>query len=43
MTPRRLQRIVIADKSFFDLLPQFQIGEKRISDWGSGGMDLVLG
>jgi taurine dioxygenase len=42
MTPRRLQRIVIADKSFFDLLPQFKIGEKRIRDWGSGGKELVL-
>lgn len=42
MTPRKLQRIVIADKSFFDLLPQFQVGDKRISAWGSGGKELVL-
>lgn len=42
MTPRKLQRIVIADKSFFDLLPQFQVGDKRISEWGSGGKELVL-
>jgi len=42
MTPRRLQRIVVADKSFFDLLPQFEVGDKRISAWGSGGKQLVL-
>jgi Probable taurine catabolism dioxygenase len=42
MTPRKLQRIVIADKSFFDLLPQFQVGDRRISAWGSGGKELVL-
>lgn len=42
MTPRRLQRIVIADKSFFDLLPQFKVGDKRINAWGSGGKELVL-
>jgi len=42
MTPRKLQRIVIADKSFFDLLPQFQVGDARISAWGSGGKELVL-
>jgi taurine dioxygenase len=42
MTPRRLQRIVVADKSFFDLLPQFQVGDERISAWGSGDKQLVL-
>lgn len=42
MTPRRLQRIVIADKSFFDLLPQFKVGDTRISAWGSGNKELVL-
>ena len=42
MNPRRLQRIVIADKSFFDLLPQFQVGDERISAWGSGDKELVL-
>jgi len=42
MTPRRLQRIVIADKSFFELLPQFAVGDERISAWGSGDKELVL-
>ena len=42
MTPRRLQRIVVADKSFFDLLPQFKVGDERISAWGSGDQQLVL-
>ena len=42
MTPRRLQRIVVADKSFFDLLPQFKVGDERISAWGSGNKQLVL-
>jgi taurine dioxygenase len=42
VTPRRLQRIVVADKSFFDLLPQFKVGDKRISAWGSGNKQLVL-
>ncbi len=42
MTPRRLQRIVVADKSFFDLLPQFAVGDARISAWGSGGKELAL-
>lgn len=43
MTPRKLQRIVIADKSFFDLLPQFAVGDTRIKAWGSGGKELALG
>ena len=42
MHPRRLQRIVIADKSFFELLPQFKVGDEKISAWGSGGKELVL-
>lgn len=42
MTPRRLQRIVVADKSFFDLLPQFNVGDQRIKAWGSGGKELLL-
>jgi len=42
MTPRRLQRIVVADKSFFDLLPQFAVGDARINAWGSGGKELAL-
>lgn len=36
MTPRKLQRIVIADKSFFDLLPQFKVGDSNIDTWASG-------
>ena len=42
MCPRKPQRIVIADKSFFDLLPQFTVGDAKISAWGSGGKELVL-
>jgi len=42
MTPRRLQRVVIADKSFFDLLPQFNVEDDKISAWGSGDKELVL-
>jgi taurine dioxygenase len=42
MTPRKLQRIVVADKSFFDLLPQFQVGDARIADWGSGTREFEL-
>lgn len=36
MIPRRLQRVAIADKSFFDLCPQFDLGDPRISAWASG-------
>ena len=36
MHPRRLQRVAIADKSFFDLCPQFDLGDPRISAWASG-------
>lgn len=42
MTPRRLQRVCVADRSFFELLPQFEIGDPRISAWGSGGRKLEL-
>jgi taurine dioxygenase len=34
--------VVVADKSFFDLLPQFQVGDAMISAWGSGTEELVL-
>jgi taurine dioxygenase len=34
--PRRLQRVAVADKSFFELCPQFDLGDPRISDWASG-------
>ena len=36
MIPRRLQRVAIADKSFFDLCPQFDLGDPRISAWAAG-------
>jgi taurine dioxygenase len=36
MHPRRLQRVAIADKSFFDLCPQFDLGDSRISAWAFG-------
>jgi len=34
--PRRLQRVCVADKSFFDLCPLFSLGDQRVSDWASG-------
>lgn len=34
--PRRLQRVAVADKSFFDLCPQFALGDARITAWASG-------
>ena len=34
--PRRLQRVCVADKSFFDLCPLFALGDQRVSDWASG-------
>lgn len=37
MVPRRLQRVAVADKSFFDLLPQFRIDDPRIKEWALGG------
>jgi len=36
MYPRRLQRVAVADKSFFDLCPQFDLGDPRIAAWASG-------
>ena len=36
MHPRRLQRVAVADKSFFDLCPQFDLGDPRVSAWASG-------
>ena len=36
MKPRRLQRIAVADKSFFDLCPQFDLGDERIARWAAG-------
>ena len=35
-TPRRLQRIAVADKSFFDLCPQFDLGDPRVAAWAAG-------
>jgi len=35
-TVRRLQRIAVADKSFFDLCPQFKLDDPRIAAWGAG-------
>ena len=34
--PRRMQRIVVAEKSFFDLLPEFSLDDPRIAAWGQG-------
>lgn len=42
MTPRKLQRIVVADKSFFDLLPQFKVGDANIDAWSSGDKALTI-
>jgi len=36
MQPRRLQRVAVADKSFFDLCPQFSLGDRRTSEWAEG-------
>lgn len=36
MVPRTLQRVAVADKSFFDLLPQFSLDDPRIAAWGQG-------
>ena len=35
-TPRRLQRVAVADKSFFDLCPQFDLDDPRVTAWASG-------
>lgn len=34
--PRRLQRVAVADKSFFDLCPQFALGDPRVTAWAAG-------
>lgn len=36
MHPRRLQRVAVADKSFFELCPQFDLADPRIAAWASG-------
>lgn len=36
MQPRRLQRIAVARKSFFDLCPQFALDDPRIAAWAAG-------
>ena len=36
MYPRKLQRICCAEKSFFELLPQFSLDDPRIAAWGQG-------
>lgn len=36
MQPRRLQRIAVAQKSFFDLCPQFALDDPRVAAWASG-------
>lgn len=42
MTPRELQRVVVADKSFFDLLPQFKVGDANIDAWSLDGKELTF-
>jgi len=42
MTPRRLQRVCVANKSFFELLPQFKLDDPRIAAWGAGAEKLEL-
>jgi taurine dioxygenase len=34
--PRRLRRVVLAEKSFFDLCPQFDVNDPRVAAWGAG-------
>ena len=36
MHPRRLQRVCCAEKSFFELLPEFSLDDPRIAAWGRG-------
>jgi len=36
MRPRTLQRVAVADKSFFELCPQFDLTDPRIAAWGKG-------
>ncbi|WP_030539812.1 TauD/TfdA family dioxygenase [Sphingobium sp. DC-2] len=35
-TPRRLRRIALAAKSFFDLCPQFDLNDPRVAAWARG-------
>ena len=41
MHPRRMQRVCCAQRSFFDLLPDFTLDDPRIAAWGKGEV-LVL-
>ena len=42
VTRRRLRRIAVAEKTFFQLCPQFAPDDARIAAWGVGGvLDLV--
>jgi taurine dioxygenase len=34
--PRTLQRVCVADKSFFDLCPRFALGDAAVERWASG-------
>ncbi len=38
---RRLRRVAVADKTFFQLCPQFQPDDSRIAVWGAGGKLLL--
>lgn len=43
--PRRLRRIVLAEKNFFDLCPQFDMDDPRVAAWGAGdvhAMDKII-
>lgn len=35
---RRMRRIAVADKTFFQLCPQFAPDDQRIAEWGVGGL-----
>ena len=34
--PRVLQRVCVADKTFFELCPQFDLEDPRIKAWAAG-------
>jgi len=36
MHPRRLQRVAVAEKSFYELCPQFTLGDPRMAAWAAG-------
>ena len=38
---RRLRRVAVADKTFFQLCPQFSIEDPRIIAWGFGATLMV--